>query len=175
MMARILGYTEGQALKKAPFKDVAKNHSAAGAIAFVKEQGIMNGDNNGNFHTNANITRAEMAAVVANYKQLYVEEGVAITFKDTEGHWAQWIIEANRTAGLINGLENGSFAPNVALTRAQVVVMMNRMFERGPLNGVTKPSFPDVKATHWAFKEIEEAANSHSYIKDTVGKEQLSE
>jgi len=174
MMARILGYTEGQALNKAPFKDVAKNHSAAGAITFVKEQGIMNGDQNGNFHANANITRAEMAAVVANYKQLYVEEGVAITFKDTNGHWAQWIIEANRAAGIINGLENGSFAPNAALTRAQAVVMMNRMFERGPLHGVTKPSFPDVKATHWAFNEIEEAANSHSYLIDEDGKEQLS-
>ncbi|WP_445478201.1 S-layer homology domain-containing protein [Lysinibacillus irui] len=174
MMARILGYTEGQAVNKAPFKDVAKNHSAAGAIAFVKEQGIMNGDNNGNFHANANITRAEMAAVVANYKQLSVEEGVANTFKDTKGHWAQWIIEANRAAGIINGLEDGSFAPNAALTRAQAVVMMNRMFERGPLHGVIEPSFPDVKATHWAFEEIEEAANSHKYFIDEDGKEQLS-
>ncbi|WP_312505797.1 S-layer homology domain-containing protein, partial [Lysinibacillus sp.] len=174
MMARILGYTEGQAVDKAPFKDVAKDHSAAGAIAFVKEQGIMNGDQYGNFHSNANITRAEMAAVVANYKQLSVEEGVAITFKDTKGHWAQWIIEANRASGIINGLEDGSFAPNAALTRAQAVVMMNRMFERGPLQGVAKPSFPDVKATHWAFKEIEEAANSHKYFIDEDGKEQLS-
>lgn len=174
MMARILGYTEGQTVNKAPFKDVKKDHSAAGAIAFVKEQGIMNGDQNGNFHANANITRAEMAAVVANYKQLSVEEGMAITFKDTKGHWAQWIIEANRAAGIINGLEDGSFAPNAALTRAQAVVMMNRMFERGPLHGVTQPSFPDVKATHWAFKEIEEAANSHKYFIDEDGKEQLS-
>ncbi|MED4669820.1 cell surface glycoprotein [Lysinibacillus fusiformis] len=174
MMARILGYKEGQTVSKAPFKDVAKDHSAAGAIAFVKEQGIMHGDQHGNFHANANITRAEMAAVVANYKKLFVEEGVAITFKDTKGHWAQWIIEANRAAGIINGLENGSFVPNAALTRAQAVVMMNRMFERGPLHGVTKPSFPDVKATHWAFKEIEEAANAHSYMIDEDGKEQLS-
>jgi len=44
--------------------------------------------------------------------------------------------------------------------------MMNRMFERGPLHGVTIPSFLDVKATHWAFKEIEEAAKSHSYFID---------
>ncbi len=174
MMARILGYTEGQTVNKAPFKDVAKNHSAAGAIAFVKEHGVMNGDNNGNFHANANITRAEMAAVVANYKQLSAEEGIAITFKDTKGHWAQWIIEANRAAGIINGLEDGRFAPNAALTRAQAVVMMNRMFERGPLHGVTEPSFPDVKDTHWAFKEIEEAANSHKYFIDEDGKEQLS-
>ncbi|MGG4093285.1 S-layer homology domain-containing protein [Paenibacillus lautus] len=174
MIARILGYTDGQTVGKAPFKDVSIDHSAAGAIAFVKEQGIMNGDEHGNFHASQNITRAEMAAVVANYKQLSVDQGVAITFKDTKGHWAQWIIEANRAAGIINGLQDGSFAPNAYLTRAQAVVMINRMFERGPLNGVTTPSFPDVKATHWAFDEIEEAAKSHAYFIDKVGQEQIN-
>ncbi|QPR67023.1 S-layer homology domain-containing protein [Lysinibacillus macroides] len=174
MLARILGYTEEQ-VKQAPFKDVQTNHPAAGAIAFVKEQGIMNGDNEGNFHAGANITRAEMATVVSNFKELAVEENIALTFKDTKGHWAQWIIEANRAAGIINGLDNDRFAPNAALTRAQAVVMINRMFERGPLHGVTTPSFPDVKMTHWAFKEIEEAASSHAYYVDKDGNEQLAE
>jgi len=131
----------------------------------------MNGDNEGNFHAGANITRAEMATVVSNFKELAVEENVSLTFKDTKGHWAQWIIEANHAAGIINGLENDRFAPNAALTRAQAVVMINRMFERGPLHGVTAPSFPDVKATHWAFTEIEEAAGSHSYYVDEDGNE----
>ncbi|MGE7916294.1 S-layer homology domain-containing protein [Lysinibacillus xylanilyticus] len=174
MIARILGYTDDQTVDYAPFNDTPSNHYAAGAIAFVKERGIMNGDMNGNFRASENITRAQMATVVANYKQLQIEEGVAITFNDTKGHWAQWIIEANRTAGIINGREDGSFAPNEHLTRAQAVVMMNRMFERGPLNGVTTPSFPDAKAKHWAFKEIEEAAKSHSYFIDEDKNEQLS-
>lgn len=174
MLARILGYTEEQ-VNQAPFKDVQTNHPAAGAIAFVKEQGIMNGDNAGNFHAGANITRAEMATVVSNFKELAVEENIALTFKDTKGHWAQWIIEANRAAGIINGLENDRFAPNAALTRAQAVVMINRMFERGPLHGVTTSSFPDVKETHWAFKEVEEAARTHAYYVDEDGNEQLAE
>jgi len=173
MIARILGYTDGT-VTTAPFKDIPSDHYAAGAIAFVKERGIMNGDVNGNFRASENITRAQMATVVANFKQLPIEEKVAITFNDTKGHWAQWIIEANRAAGIINGRQNGSFAPDEHLTRAQAVVMMNRMFERGPLHGVTAPSFPDVKATHWAFDEIEEAAKSHSYFIDEDGDEQLS-
>lgn len=173
MIARILGYTDGT-VTTAPFKDIPSDHYAAGAIAFVKERGIMNGDVNGNFRASENITRAQMATVVANFKQLPIEEKVAITFNDTKGHWAQWIIEANRAAGIINGRQNGSFAPDEHLTRAQAVVMMNRMFERGPLHGVTAPSFPDVKATHWAFDEIEEAAKSHLYFIDEDGDEQLS-
>jgi len=173
MIARILGYTDGP-VNTAPFKDIPSDHYAAGAIAFVKERGIMNGDVHGNFRASENITRAQMATVVANFKQLPIEENVAITFNDTKGHWAQWIIEANRVAGIINGRQDGSFAPEEYLTRAQAVIMMNRMFERGPLQGVTTPSFPDVKATHWAFKEIEEAAKSHAYFIDEDGNEQLS-
>ncbi|MGG2084121.1 S-layer homology domain-containing protein [Lysinibacillus pakistanensis] len=173
MIARILGYTDSTT-NTAPFKDIPSDHYAAGAIAFVKERGIMNGDVNGNFRASENITRAQMATVVANFKQLSIEENVAITFNDTKGHWAQWIIEANRAAGIINGRQDGSFAPDEHLTRAQAVVMMNRMFERGPLQGVTTTSFPDVKATHWAFEEIEEAAKSHSYVINEDDNEQLS-
>ncbi|MGG2105301.1 S-layer homology domain-containing protein [Lysinibacillus pakistanensis] len=173
MIARILGYTDGP-VNTAPFKDIPSDHYAAGAIAFVKERGIMNGDVNGNFRASENITRAQMATVVANFKQLSIEENVANTFNDTKDHWAQWIIEANRAAGIINGRQDGSFAPDEHLTRAQAVVMMNRMFERGPLQGVTAPSFPDVKATHWAFDDIEEAAKSHAYFIDEDGDEQLS-
>ena len=114
-----------------------------------------------------------MATVIANFKQFNIEENVEITFNDTKGHWAQWIIEANRIAGIINGRQDGSFAPDAHLTRAQAVVMMNHMFERGPLQGVTIPSFADVKTTHWAFKEIEEAAKSQAYIVDEYGDEQL--
>lgn len=51
--------------------------------------------------------------------------------------------------------------------------MMNRMFEQGPLHGVTTPSFSDVNAMHWAFKEIEEAAKSHSYVIDANDNEQF--
>lgn len=102
----------------------------------------MNGDANGNFRASENITRAQMATVVANFKKFNIQENVAITFKDTKGHWAQWIIEANRNSGIINGRADGSFAPDEHLTRAQAVIMMNRMFERGPLNGITTTKLP---------------------------------
>lgn len=52
--------------------------------------------------------------------------------------------------------------------------MMNRMFERSPLQGVTATSFSDVKATNWAFDEIEESAKSHAYFIDEDENEQLS-
>lgn len=174
MIARILGYTDGTVDTTPLFRDIPSDYYAAGPIALIKERGIMNGDIYGNFRASDNITRAEMATVVANFKQLHIEENQNITFKDTKGHWAQWIIEAIRTAGIINGQSDGSFAPNEPVTRAQAIVMMNRMLERGPLQGVTSPSFQDVKETHWAFEEIEEAAKTHTYVIDQDGNEKLS-
>ncbi|XKO56822.1 S-layer homology domain-containing protein [Lysinibacillus fusiformis] len=174
MIARILGYTDGTVDTTPLFRDIPSDYYAAGPIAFIKERGIMNGDIYGNFRASDNITRAEMATVVANFKQLHIEENQNITFKDTKGHWAQWIIEAIRAAGIINGQSDGSFAPNEPVTRAQAIVMINRMLERGPLQGVTSPSFQDVKETHWAFEEIEEAAKTHTYVIDQDGNEKLS-
>ena len=174
MIARILGYTDGTVDTTPLFRDIPSDYYAAGPIAFIKERGIMNGDIYGNFRASDNITRAEMATIVANFKQLHIEENQNITFKDTKGHWAQWIIEAIRAAGIINGQSDGSFAPNEPVTRAQAIVMMNRMLERGPLQGVTSPSFQDVKETHWAFEEIEEAAKTHTYVIDQDGNEKLS-
>ncbi|MGN7478723.1 S-layer homology domain-containing protein [Solibacillus silvestris] len=173
MIARILGYEEGTKANAAPFKDIPNTHFAAGEIAFVKSAGIMDGDENGNFNATNNITRAQMAKVVANFKKLAVEENAAITFTDTKGHWAQWIIEANRDAGIISGYPDGRFAPNEAITRVQAVRMMNRMLERGPLYGVPNESFSDVPKTHRAFNDIEEAARAHSYSIDGNQQEQF--
>ncbi|WP_052344379.1 S-layer homology domain-containing protein [Bacillus ndiopicus] len=173
MIARILGYEEGTTVDTAPFKDIPSTHFAAGEIAYVKEMGIMDGDEKGNFNASNNITRAQMAKVVANFKKLTVEENITLTFNDTKGHWAQWIIEANRDAGIISGYPDGRFAPNEAITRVQAVRMINRMLERGPLNELPTASFTDVSKTHRAFGDIEEAARTHSYTVDANGVEQF--
>lgn len=39
--------------------------------------------------------------------------------------------------------------------------VLNRLFKRGPLTGVTTPTFKDVSTTHCAYEEIEEAAREH--------------
>ncbi|MCM3714708.1 S-layer homology domain-containing protein [Alkalihalobacillus oceani] len=175
MIARNLDYDEREWTGLMPYEDVPDWHYAAGEIAFVHEKGIMTGDQHGDFRANDRVTRAEMATVVANYRQLAIERGSSISFSDTAGHWAADIIEANRTAGIINGYQDGSFKPNGGLTRAEAVVMINGMFERGPLYGINDSSFPDVANSHWAFAHIEEAARTHYYLLDEDGHEQIVE
>ncbi|KWX82597.1 cell surface glycoprotein, partial [Paenibacillus riograndensis] len=173
MIARNLGYDANAAVGSLPFGDVAVRHYAARAIAFVNTQGIMKGDPNGQFRAAAPITRAEMAAVAANYMKLAVPADGKSSFNDTAGHWAQSVIEANLTAGLFKGYPDGRFKPNAYLTRAEAVVMVNQMFDRGPLYGADAIKFPDVSGSHWAYRDIQEAVIDHKYRIDGEQKEQL--
>ncbi|NQX46908.1 S-layer homology domain-containing protein [Paenibacillus tritici] len=173
MIARNLNYDEKAVVSRLPFPDVALRHYAAGAIAFVNAQAVMKGDPNGQFRAAAPITRAEMAAVAANYMKLAVSSDGKSSFNDTKGHWAQAVIEANVTAGLLKGYPDGNFKPNVYLTRAEAVVIVNQMFDRGPLHGAEAIKFPDVSENHWAYLDIQEAVVDHQYRIDGEQKEQL--
>ncbi|MNE78417.1 Cellulosome-anchoring protein precursor [compost metagenome] len=79
-----------------------------------------------------------------------------------------------KAAGLMTGFADGSFAPAKTLSRAEAVTVINRLFGRGPLTGVTRPSFSDVPAAHWAFADIEEASVNHKYTIQN-GKEVLAD
>ncbi|OXS55318.1 hypothetical protein B1A99_23910 [Cohnella sp. CIP 111063] len=173
MIARNLGVDDSKKAAAAPFSDVSASHWAAGAIEYVKRQGLMRGDAAGDFNPNAAITRAEMAAIAARYKQfrLGTEEDSITAFTDITGHWAVLEIAANKQAGILDGYEDGVFRPNGNLTRAEAVKAMNRMFDRGPLYEVSTPAFTDVKETHWAFHEVEEAARDHSFTHKSEGGE----
>ncbi|WP_405106141.1 S-layer homology domain-containing protein [Paenibacillus sp. FSL K6-1217] len=172
MIARNLGYDANAAVGTPPFPDVAVRHYAAAAIAFVNAQGIMKGDPAGQFRGNAPITRAEMAAAAANYLKLAVPADGKSSMNDTTGHWAQGVIEANVKAGLLKGYPDGSFKPNTYLTRAEAVVIVNQMFNRGPLYGADAIKFPDVSKNHWAYLDIQEAVIDHQYRIDSEQKEQ---
>jgi hypothetical protein len=175
MIARNLGLDNSEKAAVALFSDVSASHWAAGAIEYVKQQGLMIGDATGTFNPNAAITRAEMAAIVARYKQfmLVTEEASITAFTDITGHWAVLEIAANKQAGILNGYEDGTFRPNGNLTRAEAVRVMNRMFDRGPLYDVSTPTFKDVKESHWAFYEVEEATRDHFYTHRFEGGENI--
>ncbi|MFZ4451452.1 S-layer homology domain-containing protein [Salibacterium aidingense] len=161
MLARLMGY-EGEQVTSKPFNDITLSHPYAGRIAFVKEYGIFQGDEQDNFRPDDAVTRAQMAVIAANYMELEIKEGIPISFTDTKQHWAKWAIEATREAGIIKGYENQTFQPNEPLTRAQAVVMLNTMTNRQPFHGVPDPSFTDVLPSHWAFEHIEAAARTYS-------------
>jgi len=175
ILARNLGF-DGAGNGGGSFADVKSTHWAVKEIEFVKDSGLMVGDGHGHFRPDAPITRGEMAAIAARFKQLDTSGYVKSSFSDVEeSYWAFASMEAAKAAGIIDGYTDGTFRPHGPLTRAEAVKIINRMFERGPLHGVTVPSWPDVPASHWAFAEIEEASRDHHYTVLSDGGEQVSE
>lgn len=53
----------------------------------------------------------------------------AAIFSDIEGHWAQGVIEEVAEKGLVSGMDDGTFQPEQAVTRAQAVVVLGQLFE----------------------------------------------
>jgi len=175
ILARLLGFggTGGAA---SSFADVGAGHWAAEEIEFVKRTGLMVGDESGRFRPDAPITRGEMAAMAARFKRLETSGYAKPSFADVkESYWGFASIEAAREAGILSGYPDGTFRPHGHLTRAEAVTVINRLFERGPLYGITQPSWPDVPQSHWAFAEIEEASRDHQYTVLPDGREYVSE
>jgi len=170
ILARNLGYSEN--IAPAAYPDVKAAYWAAAEIAFVQTAGLMVGDDRGLFRPEAPISRGEMAAIASRYKKLTVTDSTS-GFRDTIGHWAAKEIEAARAAGILNGYTDGTYRPNSHLTRSEAVKIVNHLFDRGPLYGTSEPSWPDVPSSHWAYEEVEEASQNHSFNLRPEGGENL--
>ncbi|WP_458127379.1 S-layer homology domain-containing protein [Paenibacillus sp. Z3-2] len=72
--------------------------------------------------------------------------------------WAFDTIAYVQSTGLMSGYNDDTFKPDSKLTRAEAVKVLNVLFKRTPATGVTTPSFTDVPAIHWAYEDIEAAA-----------------
>ena len=118
----------------------------------------------GTFLPNKDITRAEMATIIAKFADLTDEE---LTFTDIEGHWAQDYIEHAAGNGWIAGYEDGTFKPESFINRAETVTMINRVLDRVPSKAENLLSglevFSDCSAEDWFYCAIEEATNAHDY------------
>ncbi|XEC95745.1 S-layer homology domain-containing protein [Paenibacillus tarimensis] len=143
------------------YPDVASTHWAQQAISQVSQTGLMQGYPDGKFRSEKAISRAEMAAIVARWMKL--EGATEHSFSDVDGHWAEQLIASVSQAGYMEGYADGNFEPDKAVTRAEAVVIINRVLERGPLYNMTEPTWSDVPMSHWAFHHIEEASQDHYY------------
>ena len=74
-----------------------------------------------NIKPDAQITRAELAAIVTRYNQ-QAWAGQAVIFNDVApDHWAAGNITRSSQNGWVTGYSDGSFKPNQAITRAETV------------------------------------------------------
>ncbi|HGH7179988.1 NEAT domain-containing leucine-rich repeat protein [Bacillus luti] len=142
------------------FKDVPKGHWSEKAINHLAKEKIFAGYGNGQFGFGDNITRGQVAVLIQKYLKLEQNVEQKTKFTDTKGNMYEGAIEAVAQAGIMTGDGNGKFRPDGVLTRYEMSVVLQKVFQLKE-NGNTVGSFKDVPKGHWAEGYVKALADNN--------------
>ncbi|MEK0314740.1 glycoside hydrolase family 3 N-terminal domain-containing protein [Cohnella sp. 56] len=132
-LVRSLGLTATDA---AAFDDVSPTAWYADAVAAAVQSGIARGKSDRVFDPNGRITRQEMVVMLMRAYSVRhsgaSDVAQAAVFKD-EAKVAPWAVEAVRASaalGLVNGRQAGLFEPAGLTSRAEAVVVLQRLLQQ---------------------------------------------
>ncbi|MCL2397083.1 MAG: InlB B-repeat-containing protein [Defluviitaleaceae bacterium] len=159
-----------------PFPDVVLENWFNNAVSTTTNADMFTGMPDGTFQPNRAITRAELTAVVVRFMGV-THNGTTPMFNDIAGHWAERYINIAAHHGWVFGYEglNGRFLPDQPITRAETAAIINRMLGRLPetpadLLPNDMRIWPDNMNTNtWYYLYIQEATNSHYYVRKADG------
>lgn len=115
--------------EKTPFQDISKTFWAFKDISALSEVGIIKGITSTNFSPEGKLTRAQMAAILVRAFNIQSTDNVSTFIDVREGYWAYKDISALRSKGFVFGRENNKFYPDEPITRAEMVVMIERLLK----------------------------------------------
>ena len=101
------------------FTDVAANAWYAEYVAYVAEQGIMNGNSNGTFNPNGSLTRAEMCQIIYNMAGK-PDVGTPAYGDVSASAWYAAAVSWCVDNGVAASRSETAFEPNAAITREEV-------------------------------------------------------
>ena len=157
--------------KSNSFTDTKKDAWYNIAVSTLSDMGILRGYEDGSFRPNANITRAEFAAIAARFDESDIAN--LSTFTDIDGHWAETDISHAATLGWISGYPDGTFGPNKDITRAETMSLVNRVLKRLSEKESdllsTMTVWSDCAPSAWYYLAVQEATNSHNYERKQDG------
>ncbi|TMV49101.1 hypothetical protein FE783_15655 [Paenibacillus mesophilus] len=125
-------------------------------VAFFTSAGIIEGYPDGTFGGERGLTRAEFVVMMSRVLRLDVSAPGTTVLTDVAGHWSEWYVNAFTKAGYVDGFPDGTFQPDSEISRAQAVVVINRII--GMKKQDVPAAFSDLTPDHWAFQHIMSAA-----------------
>ena len=150
------------------FTDVPADAWYARAVETLASLGMVEGVGGGKFAPERTITRAEFTVMAMRFARL--PEGGENPFSDvTSSDWFYDQVVGAVQYGWITGYTDGTFRPEATITRAEVTAITNRLLDRAADEDYVDDhagelrQFPDVSASCWAYHDIVEATNAHSY------------
>lgn len=136
-----------QVAKFSTFAVLNMDNWAASRQKPTKYAPYMQGYPDGTFRPDQAMTRAEMAAVLSRIAGVRNADSPAVSYKDkSDFGWAANDIGAVTTAGLMTGYKDGTFGPDLFITRAEMAAVVVRWMQ---LTGEPSPSFTDTYG-HWS-------------------------
>ncbi len=113
--------------------DVKESDWFYSAVGAAERANLITGDNDGNFGAGQYITRQDAAVIAsraAKYKGVSLVSEKDITFTDEAdmASYAKNEIYKLARAGVINGMDDGSFAPRNNITRAEAAKLLYGLF-----------------------------------------------
>ena len=143
----------------ASFKDT-NGHWAKAAVERAASLAIVTGYENGAFQPNAEVTRAQFAAMLARAHDLGLDAAAASDYKDAGKFpaWAKPFIDSASSAGILTGYEDGTFRPEQLITRQEMTVMIMRA-SGVSLDAGSVPTFADAsQIAAWAKPSVAHAS-----------------
>ncbi|REE85306.1 S-layer family protein [Paenibacillus taihuensis] len=104
-----------------------------------------------------------------------------ISNQDTSNHWAAKELQKWTDIGLLKGDSHGNLNPNEAITRAEFITILNRIFNLQSTSGAR--SFADAHPGDWYYEELQKAsaagllngdANSHANPKAPITRQEAA-
>lgn len=176
IFARLIADKKNESVNGTPsFKDTPNNKWYSAFVGYLEKYNIISGYEDGTFRPDESITRAEFVTIAVRYYSLFNEvKSVSNTTKYNDlsnNYWAIKNISYATSEKWLNGYSDGSFRPDIVVTRAEVVTIINRATGRNAdtefinKNLTVLNRFTDVKNnSHWAAYDIFEASNDHTGI-----------
>ena len=114
------------------FSDVNGHAYYGKAISWAKQAGVVNGNGDGTFRPDANVTREELAAMLANFAKKYnsfvdVDADKVLGEFSDGASVSDWAEAVDSVAWAVEGeiMGNGGFiAPTAQITRAEAAAMV---------------------------------------------------
>lgn len=153
------------------YNDIPKSHMYYDAIMQLQRTGLIKADAKGNFNASKDLTRGEMALILANAFDLKAKGQHPFTDVSKTSDEGK-AIAALYEAGITTGYDDGTFKPNDSLSRAHYAVFLYRALNYE--ESVQKPEEkPEDKPTNPVIPELDMDMSFEDFTKVVENDKQL--
>jgi hypothetical protein len=156
-------------LRLQTFADLDEDQWSRQPVEYFATLGLVTGFPDGRFDPNGSVTRAQMAEMILNLSTK-TSQVKGYNFPDLPiDHWAYPGIIDAVTKKIVTGYPDGTFHPDIKVTRMEALTMISRFADLAPVKEAEPPYF-DIPAGYWGEGIVTAAKNAGylTYLKSDI-------